>query len=167
MVPPYFWSIRLVCRVGYFSRKALPIKRNDAEPLTREDVQFDLLDSIFHNPTVVFTNPIPGGNQPKMSFGDLYISALYNSSKCSKVLKEKMLDTPLFSIEFAKISLLTNVGRINTTMACKNVPMIYISLLLLTTLPHSFPRNENGTKDVPSGSFATEVRWQCTRCTSN
>ena len=120
---------RLVCRVGYLSRKALPIKRNDAEPLTREDVQFDLLDSIFHNPTVVFTNPIPGGNQPKMSFGDLYISALYNSSKCSKVLKEKMLDTPLFSIEFAKISLLTNVGRINTTMACKNIPMVYINLL--------------------------------------
>ena len=124
---------RLVCRVGYLSRKALPIKRNDAEPLTREDVQFDLLDCIFHNPTVVFTNPIPGGNQPKMSFGDLYISALYNSSKCSKVLKEKMLDTPLFSIEFAKISLLTNVGRINTTMACKNTPMDYINLFLLIT----------------------------------
>ena len=111
--------MHLVSRVGYLSRKALPIKRNDAEPLTREDVQFDLLDCIFHNSNVVFTNPVPGGNQPKMTFGDLYISALYNSSKCSKVLKEKMLETPLFSIEFAKISLLTNVGRINTTMACK------------------------------------------------
>jgi Ino eighty subunit 1 len=131
---------RHVCRVGYLSRKALPIKRNDAEPLTREDVQFDLLDYIFNNPTVVFTNPIPGGNQQKMSFGDLYISALYNSSKCSKVLKEKMLDTPLFSIEFAKISLLTNVGRINTTMACKKMPMFYIYLLTHNPASQFFPK---------------------------
>ena len=29
-----------------------------------------------------------------------------------------MLDTPEFAVEFAKIALLTNVGRINTTMAC-------------------------------------------------
>ena len=29
-----------------------------------------------------------------------------------------MVETPAFAIEFAKISLLTNVGRINTTMAC-------------------------------------------------
>jgi Ino eighty subunit 1 len=131
----------------------LPIKRNDAEPLTREDVQFDLLDSIFHNPTVVFTNPISGGNQPKMSFGDLYISALYNSSKCSKVLKEKMLDTPLFSIEFAKISLLTNVGRINTTMACKNVPIFHISLLYSQPCLTVFPEMKTALRTyhpVPS-----------------
>ena len=43
----------------------------------------------------------------------------------------------------------------------------FISICFLITLPHSFPRNEDGTKDIPSGSFVTEVRWQCTRCTSN
>ena len=43
----------------------------------------------------------------------------------------------------------------------------YIKFLLLMTLPHSFSWNENGTKDIPSGSFVTEIRWQCTRRTSN
>lgn len=105
-------------RVGYLSRKALPIKRNDAEPLTREDVQFDLLNHIFSDKNAVFTSPVPG-KSTRVPFSDLYVSALYNSSKCSKVLKDKMVDTPAFAIELAKISLLTNVGRINTTMACE------------------------------------------------
>ena len=99
----------------------MPIKRNDAEPLTREDVQYDLLHYIFTDNHAVFTNPdsADSGKRVKVTFGDLYVSALYTSSKCSKVLKEKMVETPAFSIEFAKIALLTNVGRINTTMACK------------------------------------------------
>ncbi|KAI6045005.1 hypothetical protein EDC04DRAFT_2598969 [Pisolithus marmoratus] len=103
--------------VGYLSRKALPIKRNDAEPLTREDVQYDLLHHIFCDTQAVFTGQTPGSSS-KVNFCDLYVNALYHSSKCSKVLKDKMIETPAFSVELAKISLLTNVGRINTTMAC-------------------------------------------------
>lgn len=113
--------------VGYLSRKALPIKRNDAEPLTREDVQFDLLNYIFSDPRTVFTNPAPGKTLDKTTFQELYVSALFNSSKCSKVLKDKMVETPAFAIELAKISLLTNVGRINTTMACKITRLFKIS----------------------------------------
>lgn len=106
-------------RVGYLSRKALPIKRNDAEPLTREDVQYDLLHYLFSNTQTVFTNPTsPTG--PKLTFGDLYAAAIYHSSKCSKVLKDKMSDNPAFNLEFSKFSLLTNIGRINTTMACED-----------------------------------------------
>jgi Ino eighty subunit 1 len=109
-----------VRRVGYLSRKALPIKRNDAEPLTRDDVQYDLLSYIFSNDQAVFTRPSAQGTGSELvTFSDLYVSALYNSSKCSKVLKDKMTETPAFALELAKISLLTNVGRINTTMACK------------------------------------------------
>ena len=107
-----------IVSVGYLSRKALPIKRQDAEPLTRQDVQFDLLNHIFSDTRAVFTNPIPGSPSVKIRFSELYINALTNSNKCSKVLKDKMLDTPAFASEFAKIALLTNVGRINTTMAC-------------------------------------------------
>ena len=111
----------MVRRVGYLSRKALPIKRNDAEPLTRDDVQYDLLSYIFSNDQAAFTQPSGQGTASELAtFSDLYVSALYNSSKCSKVLKDKMTETPAFALELAKISLLTNVGRINTTMACKN-----------------------------------------------
>ncbi|KAJ7919162.1 hypothetical protein B0H13DRAFT_1990639 [Mycena leptocephala] len=116
------WPPEPIPPVGYLSRKALPIKRNDAEPLTREDVQYDLLYHIFADKTNVFHSPIPG----KMcTFRDLYIHALYNSNKCSKVLKDKMVDTPAFGVELAKISLLTNVGRINTTMALKTALRTY------------------------------------------
>ena len=107
-----------VLRVGYLSRKALPIKRNDAEPLTREDVQYDLLNYIFSDKTAAFTSTV-AGRAEKICFSELYINALYSSAKCSKVLKDKMIDTPAFATELAKFSLLTNVGRINTTMACK------------------------------------------------
>lgn len=65
-----------------------------------------------------FTSTTPG-KTARISFSELYINALYGSAKCSKVLKDKMIDTPAFATELAKFSLLTNVGRINTTMACK------------------------------------------------
>jgi Ino eighty subunit 1 len=102
----------------YLGRKTLPIKRADAEPLTREDLQYDLLYFIFADPTQAFVDSMAPG-KPLVNFCDLYVNALFNSNKCSKVLKDKMVDTPEFAIEFAKIALLTNVGRINTTMACE------------------------------------------------
>ncbi|KAG5639379.1 hypothetical protein H0H81_003523 [Sphagnurus paluster] len=137
--------------VAYLSRKALPIKRHDAEPLTREDVQFDLLQHIFSDKNAVFTNPNPGGNplpskSSKVTFAELYVSALYNSSKCSKVLREKMLDTPAFSIELAKISLLTNVGRINTTMAF--FPEMKTALRTYHPVP-SLQKTDGNAQDAP------------------
>lgn len=122
--------------VGYASRKALPIKRNDAESLTREDVQYDLLNYIFSDSCVAFTPQIPG-KTGKVTFRDLYVNALYNSAKCSKVLKDKMVETPAFALEFAKICLLTNVGRINTTMACASIlsPARSHSYLMLAVFP--------------------------------
>ena len=102
----------------YLGRKTLPIKRADAEPLTREDLQYDLLYYIFTDRTKCFIDFL-APDQPVVNFCDLYVNALYNSPKCSKVLKDKMVETPAFAIEFAKIALLTNVGRINTTMACE------------------------------------------------
>ncbi|KAG6850806.1 hypothetical protein H0H93_008109 [Arthromyces matolae] len=137
--------------VGYLSRKALPIKRQDAEPLTREDVQFDLLLHIFSDNNAVFTNPTPGpgpssNKSTKVSFAELYISALYNSSKCSKVLREKMAETPAFAEEFAKISLLTNVGRINTTMAF--FPEMKTALRTYHPVP-SLQKTNGNAQDAP------------------
>ena len=101
----------------YVARKAQPIKRVDSEPLWRKDIQYDFLYYIFSDKTRAFVD-YQAPERPVVNFCDLYVNALYNSPKCSKVLKDKMVETPAFAIEFAKISLLTNVGRINTTMAC-------------------------------------------------
>ncbi|KAF9457095.1 hypothetical protein BDZ94DRAFT_1292569 [Collybia nuda] len=142
---PHGWPPEPAPPVGYLSRKALPIKRNDAEPLTREDVQFDLLNHIFSDTNSVFTSPVPGKSS-KVPFSDLYVSALYNSSKCSKVLKDKMVDTPAFAIELAKISLLTNVGRINTTMAF--FPEMKTALRTYHPVP-SLQKTDGNAQDAP------------------
>ncbi|KAF8845263.1 hypothetical protein BDN67DRAFT_961559 [Paxillus ammoniavirescens] len=131
--------------VGYLSRKALPIKRNDAEPLTREDVQFDLLRHIFSDTKTVFTSQVPGSSS-KVHFCDLYVNALYHSSKCSKVLKDKMIETPAFAVELAKISLLTNVGRINTTMAF--FPEMKTALRTYHPVP-SLQKTDGNAQDAP------------------
>ncbi|KAG8219971.1 hypothetical protein J3R82DRAFT_976 [Butyriboletus roseoflavus] len=139
------WPHEPVPLVGYLSRKALPIKRNDAEPLTREDVQFDLLDHIFSDTNTVFTSQVPGTSS-KVNFRDLYVNALYHSSKCSKVLKDKMVETPAFAVELAKISLLTNVGRINTTMAF--FPEMKTALRTYHPVP-SLQKTDGNAQDAP------------------
>jgi hypothetical protein len=111
----------------YMHRKTLPIKRADAEMLTREDIQFDLLHHIFSNPVKAFEDQAPAYGSAakasgKVTFGELYTNILSHSFKLSKVIKDKMVETPAFATEFAKFAFLTNVGRINTTMACANSP---------------------------------------------
>ncbi|TFY62154.1 hypothetical protein EVJ58_g4032 [Rhodofomes roseus] len=123
----------------------LPIKRGDAEPLTREDLQYDLLYYIFADRTVAFVDFLAPG-KPLVNFCDLYVNALYNSSKCSKVLKDKMVETPAFAIEFAKISLLTNVGRINTTMAF--FPEMKTALRSYHPVP-SLQKTDGNLQDAP------------------
>jgi Ino eighty subunit 1 len=108
-------------------KKTVPycVKKNDGDPITRNDLQYDLLHYIFSDEHPVFTDPNPTlrGDPPgtKTTFHDLYINALIRSPRASKVLREKMTDTPEFGTDFAKLALLANVGRINTTMACESL----------------------------------------------
>ncbi|KAI0274902.1 hypothetical protein BC834DRAFT_20390 [Gloeopeniophorella convolvens] len=100
-------------------RKAFAIKHHEAEPLTRRDLQYDFLHHVFASQERVFTDPNLPANQDgpqSATFRDLYVHALTSSPRCSKALREKMQDTPDFATDFAKISLLANVGRVNTTM---------------------------------------------------
>ncbi|KAI0639239.1 hypothetical protein C8Q77DRAFT_1152229 [Trametes polyzona] len=102
-------------------RKTLAVKRADGEPLTRVDLQYDMLSHIFADKHAVFTDPYttirgdPAGT--KVTFRDLYVNALIHSPRCSKASRDKIRESPEFGNEFAMISLLSNVGRINTTMA--------------------------------------------------
>lgn len=104
-------------------KKTSAIKLVDGQPLNRVDLQYDLLHHIFSDDKAVFTDiNTTIHNQPprsKVTFRDLYLNTLLRSPKCSRGLKEKALDNPDFGTEFAKIALLTNAGRINTTMACE------------------------------------------------
>ncbi|KAI0651695.1 hypothetical protein C8Q79DRAFT_997031 [Trametes meyenii] len=140
------WNIQQVnTPPQYLGRKTLPIKRADAEPLTREDLQYDLLYYIFTDSTKAFVDFL-APNRPIVNFCDLYVNALYNSPKCSKVLKDKMVETPAFAIEFAKIALLTNVGRINTTMAF--FPEMKTALRSYHPVP-SLQKTDGNLQDAP------------------
>ncbi|KAL1952128.1 hypothetical protein VTO73DRAFT_1277 [Trametes versicolor] len=102
-------------------RKTLAVKRVDGEPLTRVDLQYDMLYHIFADKHAVFSDPYttirgdPAGT--RVTFRDLYVNALIHSPRCSKASRDKIRESPEFGNEFAMISLLSNVGRINTTMA--------------------------------------------------
>ncbi|KAH9968716.1 hypothetical protein BC827DRAFT_1165042 [Russula dissimulans] len=108
---------------SFARRKAFAIKHQEAEPLIRRDLQYDLLYHIFAAEERVFTDPTlssskgegPGASTA-VTFRDLYVHALMSSPRCSKALREKMQETPDFATDFAKMSLLANVGRVNTTM---------------------------------------------------
>ncbi|TFK76903.1 hypothetical protein BDN72DRAFT_807125 [Pluteus cervinus] len=102
-------------------KRTVPIKRADGDPLTRVDIQYDVLNAIFNDSRTVFTNPYVAATQenppPKLTFHDLYIKAVLNSSKATKALRDKMNDSSLFAEDFAMLAMLVNVGRINTTMS--------------------------------------------------
>ncbi|KAH9047582.1 hypothetical protein EDB84DRAFT_1616889 [Lactarius hengduanensis] len=137
---------RIPTQQQYVSRKTLAIKRGDSEILTRNDVQYAFLYHVFNDKTLAFTDETPGKPPTKVNFCDLYVHALYNSAKCSKVMKDKMLETPAFAVEFAKISLLTNVGRINTTMAF--FPEMKTALRSYHPVP-SLQKTDGNVQDAP------------------
>ncbi|KAI0308055.1 hypothetical protein B0F90DRAFT_1679791 [Multifurca ochricompacta] len=109
---------------SFARRKAFAIKHQEAEPLTRRDLQHDFLHHIFAAQERVFTDPTLSPSSSKgsndlestVTFRDLYVHTLMSSPRCSRALREKMQETPKFATDFAKISLLANVGRVNTTM---------------------------------------------------
>ncbi|THH32009.1 hypothetical protein EUX98_g2189 [Antrodiella citrinella] len=131
-------------------RKSLAIKHLDGEPLTRHDIQYDVLYYLFSSTEAVFTDPFPtihgGPAGTKVTFRDLYVNALAHSSKCSKVTKDKLLETPEFGVEFSKISLLSNVGRINTTMAF--FPEMRTALRTYHPVP-SLQKTDGNLQDAP------------------
>ena len=98
------------------------LKKSDGEPFWRKDIQYDFLDALFENDAKVFTNPFSScsveefDNGPKYTFAELYIRTLAESSKCSKILKERLLKDMDMGKSVAKVCLLVNTGRMNTTI---------------------------------------------------
>ncbi|KAI0785991.1 hypothetical protein C8Q75DRAFT_808782 [Abortiporus biennis] len=131
-------------------RKTLAVKHADGEPLTRVDLQYDLLYYLFADTRAVFTDPYetvhgaPRGT--KVTFRDLYVNAIIHAPRCSKVTKAKLRDTPEFANEFAKISILSNVGRIDTTMAF--FPEMQTALRTYHPVP-SLQKTDGNLQDAP------------------
>ncbi|KAF8640482.1 hypothetical protein AX17_000145 [Amanita inopinata Kibby_2008] len=125
-------------------RRVLAIKRADGEPLTRVDIQYDLLSTVFNDGTSAFTNPWK--NCKLTCFRELYVDAILNSPKATRALKDRMLGSSQFATSFAMLSLLVNVGRINTTMSF--FPEMKTAIRTYHPIP-ALQRTEGNLQDAP------------------
>ncbi|SNX81909.1 related to IES1 - Subunit 1 of the INO80 chromatin remodeling complex [Melanopsichium pennsylvanicum] len=87
--------------------------------------------------------PQPGA--AKLTFKELYIESLLNSSKCTKSMRDKIIADEEYAEDFAKVCLLVNVGRINTTLAF--YPEMKTVLRSYHPLP-SMQNNENTRRNM-------------------
>lgn len=100
----------------YSGNKIRHLKKDDGIPLWRKDIQYDFLRQVFENDERVFHKVSDGTGGH--TFADIYLDAMAKSSKCSKILKDKLLTERPAAINMAMVCLLVNVGRMNTTLNC-------------------------------------------------
>jgi Ino eighty subunit 1 len=100
----------------YSGNKIRHLKKDDGIPLWRKDIQFDFLKYVFEDEQKVFTKT---DGTKGLTFADIYLDAMAKSSKCSKILKDKLLTERPAAINMAMVCLLVNVGRMNTTLNCE------------------------------------------------
>ncbi|KAF2178524.1 hypothetical protein K469DRAFT_328557 [Zopfia rhizophila CBS 207.26] len=98
----------------YSGNKIRHLKKDDGIPLWRRDIQYDFLRYVFEDQQRVFHKVSDGS--PGHTFADIYLDAMAKSSKCSKILKDKLLTERAPAINMAMVCLLVNVGRMNTTL---------------------------------------------------
>lgn len=98
----------------YSGNKIRHLKKDDGIPLWRKDIQYDFLRFVFEDQERVFHKMSDGTDGH--TFADIYLDAMANSSKCSKILKDKLLTERPAAINMAMVCLLVNVGRMNTTL---------------------------------------------------
>ncbi|CEQ40538.1 SPOSA6832_02160, partial [Sporobolomyces salmonicolor] len=91
-------------------------------PLSRPAHRWQVLDDIFADRSFRFTAPVDQNSPPSepiyLNFDQLYLEAILSSMKTTANTRQKLISTPEFAINYCKLCLLVNVGRINTTLAC-------------------------------------------------
>ncbi|KAF9480041.1 hypothetical protein BDN70DRAFT_878070 [Pholiota conissans] len=128
-------------------RRIVALKRADGEPLTRVDIQYDVLSGIFSDNHEVFSDPYSATEEGnKLCFRDLYIKSILHSPKATKALKDKMIESSVFALDFAMLSLLVNVGRVNTTMSF--FPEMKTAIRTYHPVP-SLQRTNGNMQDAP------------------
>lgn len=101
----------------YSGNKIRHLKKEDGVPLWRRDIQYDFLKYVFEDDRPVFHKA--SDSTAGHTFADIYLDAMAKSSKCSKILKDKLLSDRPAGVNMAMVCLLVNVGRMNTTLNCK------------------------------------------------
>ncbi|SCU97972.1 LAMI_0F12354g1_1 [Lachancea mirantina] len=117
------------------------LKKPDGEFFTRKDIQFEFLRQLFSDKQTLFSNhyqdtfQIGHSESPeslnvtdetyaarkfidneKLTFSECYLLSVASSTKCSKVLRDKLLFDQNVAFSTCVLSLLVNTGRLNTTI---------------------------------------------------
>jgi Ino eighty subunit 1 len=145
----------------YSGNKIKHLKKDDGIPLWRKDIQFDFLKLVFEDDKRVFTKQ--SDSTSGHTFADIYLDAMAKSSKCSKILKDKLLTERPAAINMAMVCLLVNVGRMNTTLNCRaHIPACRPSLT-----NNSLPRDARPATNLPLHPLApSPPRPQCLQAAS-
>ncbi|KAF4554074.1 Ino eighty subunit 1-like protein [Elsinoe fawcettii] len=98
----------------FSGNKIRHLKKEDGVPLWRKDIQYEFLQAIFEDQQKVFTRV--SDRSYGHTFAEVYIDTLAQSSKTSKILKEKLVQDHASALTMAMVCLLVNVGRMNTTL---------------------------------------------------
>ncbi|TKX26126.1 hypothetical protein C1H76_1478 [Elsinoe australis] len=98
----------------FSGNKIRHLKKEDGVPLWRKDIQYEFLQAIFEDQNKCFTRV--SDRSPGHTFAEIYIDTLAQSSKTSKILKEKLVQDHASALTMAMVCLLVNVGRMNTTL---------------------------------------------------
>lgn len=151
----------------YSGNKIRHLKKEDGVPLWRKDIQYDFLKAVFDDQTRVFHKVSDGTSGH--TFADIYLDAMAKSSKCSKILKDKLLTERSAAINMAMVCLLVNVGRMNTTLNCEQGARPAWGMI--ADQP-SLPRDARPAPDVPldsisSGASGPQCIQAAARCPSS
>lgn len=132
----------------YSGNKIRHLKKDDGIPLWRKDIQYDFLRLVFEDDKAVFHKISDGTNGH--TFCDIYLDAMAKSSKCSKILKDKLLTERSQAINMAMVCLLVNVGRMNTTLNCKSALTVSEHDLCreIELIGDSFPGDASATSNL-------------------
>lgn len=132
--------------------KCRHLKKADGEPFWRKDIQYDFLHELFTDTNNVFTNTFPpsnitnANNASHVLFGDLYVRTMAESSKCSKILKERLIKHRDLGVAVSKVCLLVNAGRMNTTI--NFVPEMRSSLRTYHSIPSLQADPDGGSRPL-------------------
>lgn len=167
------------------------LKKPDGEFFSRSDLQFHFMYQLLVDKRLLFTNifkdvyaksvvPLPVENgkvinvtdsdydartfifNEKLTFSQIYILTLASSTKCSKVLRDKLLLDQQVAFSTCILGLLVNVGRLNTTInfylemtsqlrTFHSVPVLQYKVTDLKSLQDT-PRLKSILKNLPVGN---------------
>ena len=166
----YDTPVRKIKDTGKYNRH---LKKPDGEFFSREDLQFTLLTKLFSDERPIFTNiykefyhnaMVPLTNDTnrilnvtdvgydarkfvfndKLTFSQIYALTLSTSTKCSKILRDKLLLDPQVAFSTCILSFLVNIGRLNTTIN------FYLEMTSQLRTFHSVPCLQYGVEDPKS-----------------